>query len=92
MLKKQVFADSEFQELASKKLVLLRADFPRLKKNALAPAELKKNEVLAEKYNPEGNFPFTVLLDEDGNVLKSWNGYNGKKDEILGEIKAAIND
>jgi thioredoxin-related protein len=92
MLKKQVFTDSEFHEFASKKLVLMRADFPRLKKNALDSAELKKNEALAEKYNPQGNFPFTVLLDADGNVLKSWNGYNGKKDEILAEIKIAAND
>jgi len=58
MLKKQVFASPEFEAFASEKLVLLRADFPRLKKNRLSEAELKKNEALVEKYNPDGNFSF----------------------------------
>ncbi|MFT5885019.1 MAG: thioredoxin-related protein [Arcticibacterium sp.] len=89
MLKRQVFASSEFEAFSSERLVLLRADFPRLKKNKLSKAELLKNEALAEMYNPDGNFPFTVLLDAKGQVLKSWDGYNGKKEEVLADIIAS---
>ncbi|KPM49441.1 thioredoxin family protein [Jiulongibacter sediminis] len=90
MLKKEVFSSDEFKELAVEKLVLLRADFPRLKKNRLSDEDTRENEVLAEKYNPEGKFPLTLLLDADGSVIASWDGYNGKKDETLAKIKSAI--
>ena len=61
--------------MADSTLVMYNADFPRNKKNAL-PKELKKqNESLADKYNPEGKFPFTLLLDTNGRILKSWDGY-----------------
>ena len=89
MLKKQVFASPEFESFAKNRLILLRADFPRLKKHKLPKAELLKNEALAEKYNPEGNFPFTVLLNADGQVLKSWNGYNGKTEKVMAYIIAS---
>lgn len=92
MLKKQVFSSDEFQSFANERLVLLRADFPRLKKNKLPDNELKINEALAEKYNPDGNFPFTVLINKNGEVLKSWNGYNGKKEEVLAEIIASSHE
>ncbi len=92
MLKKQVFSSDEFQSFANERLVLLRADFPRLKKNKLPDNELKINEALAEKYNPDGNFPFTVLINTNGEVLKSWNGYNGKKEEVLAEIIASSHE
>jgi thioredoxin-related protein len=92
MLKKEVFSSDEFQSFAEDRLVLLRADFPRLKKNKLPDAELKRNEALAEKYNPDGNFPFTVLMSSKGEIIKTWNGYNGKKEEVLAEIIAVAND
>ncbi|SOE23765.1 Thioredoxin-like [Spirosomataceae bacterium TFI 002] len=91
LLKRQVFANDEFIQFANEKLVTLRADFPRLKKNQLSKEDQKKNEELAEKYNPDGKFPFTLLLDEKGKVLKTWDGYAGKAEQTLEEIKAAVN-
>lgn len=74
-LKKEVFASQAFQQLASERLVLLNADFPRLKKNKLAAEQLAANEDLAQRYNPDGQFPYTVLLSADGKVLKTWVGF-----------------
>jgi thioredoxin-related protein len=74
-LKKEVLDSEDFLKFAESKLVLVRADFPRSKKNRLSPELTKSNENLAEKYNKEGKFPFTVLIDENGNVVKSWDGY-----------------
>lgn len=74
-LKKEVLDSPEFLQYADNKLVLVRADFPRNKKNRLSPELTKHNEALAEKYNNQGKFPYTVLIDADGKVLKSWEGY-----------------
>jgi thioredoxin-related protein len=73
-LTKTVFEDTAFREYAAKELVLLRADFPRLKKNQPDKEQVRRNEALAEKYNPSGAFPLTLLLDADGKVLMQWEG------------------
>ncbi|MES2517228.1 MAG: thioredoxin family protein [Bacteroidota bacterium] len=77
-LKKEVLDSEEFLQYAATKLVLVRADFPRNKKNRLAPELTKHNEALAEKYNNEGKFPLTVLIDSEGKVVKTWDGYTAK--------------
>jgi thioredoxin-related protein len=74
-LKEEVLNTPEFLSFSDKKLVLVRADFPRKKKNQLDPSKTKENEKLAEKYNSKGKFPFTVLIDSNGKVLKEWDGY-----------------
>jgi thioredoxin-related protein len=72
---KEILESAEFTQLADQKLVLMNADFPRMKKNQLPAAQQQQNNVLADQYNPKGNFPYTVLLDADGKVLKEWNGF-----------------
>lgn len=90
-LKKEVFESDAFSELAQSKLVLLRADFPRSKKNQLPKEQIKHNEMLADKYNPAGKFPFTLLLSADGKVIKEWDGYVfAGQDKFIEELKQAI--
>ena len=74
-LKKDVFESTEFQAYAANHIVLVRADFPRLTKNQLDARQTAHNEALAETYNKQGKFPFTVLLDANGRVLQEWEGY-----------------
>jgi thioredoxin-related protein len=88
-LKKEVLDSEDFLKFAETKLVLVRADFPRSKKNKLSPELTKHNEGLAEKYNNEGKFPLTVLIDANGNVVKSWDGYNSSTMTIA-NMKAEI--
>ena len=73
-MKKEIFENADFTAMADADLVLVNADFPRSKKNQLEKNLVTQNEALAEKYNPEGKFPFTVLLDANGKVLRSWDG------------------
>ncbi|GAB3569538.1 hypothetical protein GCM10027578_24090 [Spirosoma luteolum] len=87
-LKKDIFESAEFGQFATEKLVLVRADFPRLSKNQLDARQTAHNEALAERYNPQGKFPFTVLLDPTGKVLKSWEGYPASL--TVPSFKAAI--
>ena len=72
---KDIFESDVFQKYADSHLVLVNADFPRLKKNQLAPDQQKVNDALADKYNPKGIFPYTLLLDSGGHVLKAWEGF-----------------
>jgi thioredoxin-related protein len=74
-LKTEVLDNADFLKFSEKKLVLVRADFPRKKKNQLSEEKTLANEKLAEKYNAKGKFPFTVLIDANGKVLKEWDGY-----------------
>ncbi|NID13393.1 thioredoxin family protein [Fibrivirga algicola] len=74
-LKKEVFESDVFLTYADKNLVLVRADFPRSKKNQLSQQQTTHNESLAERYNPEGQFPLTVLIDDSGKELTHWVGY-----------------
>src|SRR3954471_17574529 len=61
-LHKQIFDSEDFTSYASEHLVLVNADFPRLKKNQLAKEQTAKNEAMADQYNQKGTFPLTVLL------------------------------
>ncbi len=78
---KEIFASEAFTNLAANKLVLVNADFPRLKRNQLSKGQQTINDALADKYNPNGKFPYTVLLDQDGKVIKDWEGFTGNKPE-----------
>lgn len=68
-LDKKVWSTSDFQTYAEEHYVMLLADFPRRKKNALPEEQTEKNKLLAEQYNPQGIFPFVVLLDAEGKVM-----------------------
>ena len=74
-MNKAVFDTDLFKKYAEKNLVLLNADFPRLKKHALSHDQEKKNDQLAETYNKKGIFPLTVLLTADGVPIKTWEGF-----------------
>src|SRR5438309_5907156 len=50
-LHKEVFESAAFEKYAGEHLVLVNADFPRLKKNQLSKEQTKQNAALAEKYN-----------------------------------------
>jgi thioredoxin-related protein len=71
---KEIFESEVFEKYASDNLVLVNADFPRLRKNHLSSEQTKKNELLADAYNPKGSFPLTLLMDAKGKVLKQWEG------------------
>jgi thioredoxin-related protein len=87
-LKKEIFENESFTSYASEKLVLVNADFPRQNKHKLAAGQKKMNEDLADKYNPEGKFPYTVLLTADGKIVKQWDGLpDVPADKFVDEIK-----
>lgn len=91
-MRRDIFETPAFQDYASQKLVLVRADFPRNKKHQLEAAQKAHNEKLAEKYNPEGKFPLTLVLDANGKVIHSWDGFNNQSvDDFLKELDKHVN-
>ncbi len=74
-LRSEILEHPTFEQYATENLVLVRADFPRQKKNRLSNEQVKLNEALAAKYNPDGKFPLTLLVDGNGRVLKTWDGF-----------------
>jgi len=86
---KEIFENNSFQQYAEDHLVLVRADFPRLKKNQLAKDQQKRNEKLADKFDKEGIFPLTILLTAEGKMIKKWEGLPQiSPDEFTSQIKA----
>jgi len=65
------------------------------KKNQPGLEQIRLNEALADKYNSEGSFPLTLLVDAKGKVLKKWDGFPNLSpgvfvdqiDDIVNEIK-----
>ena len=68
-LEKEIWETEEFKAFSKSNFVMLRADFPRRKKNVLSKDLQEQNNNLAEKYNKNGFFPLVVILDENGKVL-----------------------
>ena len=88
-LRKEILETSTFETYAADHLVLVRADFPRQKKNQLSKEQTKLNEALADKYDPEGKFPYTLLVDENGKVLKAWDGFpNRTPEQFVTDVNA----
>lgn len=68
-LDREIWSTDAFKKYAKDNYVMLKADFPRRKKNTLSEKQTKANALLAEKYNKQGFFPFVVVLDSNGKVL-----------------------
>ena len=91
-LRREIFENNEFKDFSDDYLVLINADFPRLKKNQLSKDQQKKNDLLADKYNPHGNFPCTVLLNAEGKVLHIWDGFpDVTPQQFISQVKASMN-
>lgn len=91
-LRKEIFESTDFKTYADENLVLVNADFPRLKKNQPSKEQIKINEALADQYNPKGKFPYTLLLSADGKILKTWDGFPGvSAEDFTNEIKTISN-
>jgi thioredoxin-related protein len=89
-LHNEIFESVAFKQLADSRLVLMNADFPRQKKNKLSKELQEQNNRLADLYNPDGIFPLTLLLNEEGKLIKKWDGYpSGSPREFLNQVNAA---
>jgi thioredoxin-related protein len=88
---REVLGNEDFQKFVTSNLVFINADFPRSQKHRLSPEIKKENDELAEKYNAEGTFPCTMLLDSNGKVIYTWKGFYDKgASSFTSEVKELV--
>ncbi len=87
-LDKTIWQSQAFKNEAEKSWVVVRADFPRKKANALSKEQTGHNRILAEKFNGEGSFPLVVILDKNGKVLGKMGFKNVSPEENIKMIHA----
>jgi len=74
LLRKDVLDAPAFTTFADTTLVLVNADFPRMKNHQLSKEQQDQNDRLADQYNPQGKFPLTLLLNANGKIIQQWEG------------------
>lgn len=89
-LDREVWSTDEFKTYAKNHYVMLQADFPRRKNNALSPEQTDKNKALAEKYNRNGIFPFVVVMNSDGEVYGETSYKKLTTKEYINEMNSFI--
>lgn len=90
-MRKEIFESGDFIQMADTELILVNADFPRMKKNQLPASQQKLNDEMADKYNPKGIFPYTLLLNSNGKVLQTWDGLpNESPDDFITDVRNGI--
>jgi thioredoxin-related protein len=64
-----IWQSEEFKAFSNDHFILLRADFPKQKKNKLSDEQQAHNDRLAAKYNRNGYFPLVVILNKNGEII-----------------------
>ncbi len=91
-MNKEIFENPGFTVFADSVLIMVNADFPRKKKNQLPVKQQDLNNTMADHYNSNGIFPYTVLMNGNGKILKSWEGFpNLTASQFTAEIKKLLN-
>lgn len=87
-LNRVILSDSAFENFAGQKLVLIEADFPQ--KTKLPQDQILWNEKLAEEFNPNGIFPYLLLLKADKTIIARLEYVHYDSAHFIEEIKNAI--
>ncbi len=83
-LDKEVFSTPEFQNYASRNLILVKLDFPR--RRPQTEALKKQNEQLAQKYGIQG-FPTIIVLNGQGEKVGELGYMNGGPSPFLAKLE-----
>ena len=83
-LDKEVFSTPEFQNYASRNLILVKVDFPR--RRPQTEALKKQNQQLAQKYDIQG-FPTIIVLNGQGEKLGELGYMEGGPSPFLAKLE-----
>ena len=87
-LNREIISDSVFKNFAAQHLILIEADFPQ--KIKLSKEQILWNERLAEEFNPDGIFPYLLLLKADKSIISSLDYVHYDTVHFIEEIKNAL--
>jgi thioredoxin-related protein len=88
LFKKKVLSNPDFEVFIKNRLEIVTADFPQ--RTTLSKEQIAKNEVLAEKYNPNGEFPRLVLLAADEKTFTVIPYVDQDAGEFIGIVKSLL--
>jgi thioredoxin-related protein len=93
LLRRELFESKAFETYAKGHLVLLELDFPARSKNKLSEEQVKHNEALAEKFNPDGGFPLVLVINTDDTILGTF-GYekNRTPEDYIQQLNGFLNE
>lgn len=86
----EVWSTETFKNYAKEHYIMLQADFPRKKKNALPKEQADANGKLFEKYNKNGIFPFVVVIDNKGKIFGETSYKKTTAENYIKEINSFI--
>jgi thioredoxin-related protein len=84
LLEREVFSKPEFKEYASKNLVLVEVDFPKMK--PMPDAIRAQNVRLAQRYQVQG-FPTIIVLNDDGQKVGEFGYMQGGPDAFIAVLE-----
>lgn len=87
-LDREIWSTETFKKYASEHYVMVKADFPMKKENAIPEEQRAANIVLAEAYNKNGLFPLVVVLDSEGKILGETGYKKTSPEEYINELNA----
>ena len=82
---REILQATKFKAFSNEYLVVEKADFPQHKK--LSEEQVRHNEILAEKYNPQGYFPHVLILNDEGKVLSQIITNRVDAENVIAQIK-----
>ena len=85
---KTIISDSSFKKYADGNLVMIEVDFPQ--KSSFTKQQVLWNEKLAEEFNPNGIFPYLLLVHADKTVIASLKYLHFDPQQFIEEINNAI--
>ena len=84
MLDREIFSQPQFKEYASKNLVLVEVDFPKMK--PMSEAMRTQNVGLAQRYRVQA-FPTIIVLNGDGQVVGELGYMQGGPDAFIAVLE-----
>ena len=68
-MEQHVWSSEQFKSYAKDHSIMVKADFPKRKKNRLSETQTARNNKLAAQYNRNGIFPLVVVFNSRGKVV-----------------------
>ncbi|MGE3802059.1 MAG: FAD:protein FMN transferase, partial [Candidatus Kapaibacterium sp.] len=86
---RQVLSDSSVDAFLHERVIIVHADFPQ--RTTLPDNLVERNERLAERYNPNGDFPRVLLVNPDKSVRALLTHAEATPASFIEEVKRYIN-
>lgn len=86
---REVLSDTGVEAFLNDRVIIVHADFPQ--RTTLPTTLVERNEQLAERYNPKGDFPQVLLVNPDKSVRTLLTHTGATPASFIEEVKLSLN-